>query len=715
MSDSDADRRGEPATDNRRTFLQTIGLAATSTGLVGTAAEARAQDATGEDDGERERVENDIMTLTHGVAVGDVTATTAVVWARAETAATIHVAYSPDESFDRVGYERTTVDGETDFTGHVRLAGLDSNTRYRYHVWATKSAAAYRPLRDRGGAPNRQGRADESQPGRGSGANRPAEELIPDAVESGTFRTAPAPDEEVGVSFAWSGDTWGYGDDPVEPPFPGLRTIAEREPDFFLYHGDTIYADAQTPAGKITEDTPVDEALETYRAKYKEMREPPAEVAERTNLQELLETTSVYTVWDDHEVINNFAGPIEPLMPEGRRAFREYWPLDRDDDAEPGESNRFYDSFRWGKHVELFVIDTRQYRDPNVELDSKTLLGREQLAWLKDALADSDATWKLLASPAPLGYPSDSWATPGDRTGYEAELLELVEHVQTAPVSNLVVVAGDVHKSIVGAFDPNDDGEFEFVEAVAGPLGAPAGPADDLYPALNPTEFFAKGEYANFGTVDVADSGETLTIGIYDEYGTEQFSKTIHTSDISPETEPVDRIESTFDEDADGWLISQNGGSNHPVYRDGGGNPGGHISDEENQGGVAWYYQAPFEYLGDRESFYGGQLTFDLRQARADRQFDADPVEGGDVLLASGDAKLVYEFRGPNSAPGEEWTTFEVPLTADATWIDLTSRDPLATEDRFREVLADLEVLRIRGEYRSGDDASYLDNVVLSK
>lgn len=723
MTNTHTEERADAATDNRRAFLRTMGLAATSTGLMGTAAAESNSDSSAE--GSTSDAADDFVSITHGVASGGVTATTAVVWARAADEATIHVAYGAADGFDGIGYDRTTVDAETDYTGHVRLEDLEPGTRYQYHVWATAGDRRYRPIQGRNGNGNENESASREHPGEGRGpgsnpwsggrGNGDPDEFLPDAVESGTFVTAPAPDENASVTFAWSGDTWGYGDDPVEPPFPGLRTIAELEPDFFLYHGDTIYADAQTPAGKITEDTPIDEALEIYRAKYKEMRDPPAEVAERTYLQELLETTSVYTVWDDHEVINNFAGPIEPLMPEGRRAFREYWPLDRDEDAAPGESNRFYDSFRWGNHVELFIVDTRQYRDPNVDRDSKTLLGEEQLEWLKESLADSDATWKLLASPAPLGYPSDSWATEADRTGYEAELLEVVEHVQTAEISNLVVVAGDVHKSVVGAFDPDDDGEFEFFEAIAGPLGAPAGAPDDLYPALNPTEFFAKGEYTNFGTVEVDESGETLTIGIYDETGAEQFSKTIRASEIDPGADDPDRIESTFDDDAEGWLVSQNGGSNRPTYRASGGNPGGHITDDESQGGIAWYYQAPFKFLGDREAFYGGQLSFDLRQAQTDQQFDAEPVEGGDVLLASGDEKLVYEFRGADDNPGEEWTSYEVPLTADATWIDLTSRDPLATEERFREVLADLEVLRIRGEYRSGDDASYLDTVVLEK
>ncbi|WP_254523424.1 alkaline phosphatase D family protein [Natrinema caseinilyticum] len=694
MAEKETDGRFEPATDTRRAILRAIGVTATSTGVVGTAAGARSDDAA------TSRADGDLVALTHGVASGDVTATSAVVWARSDGAATIHVAYAEDGGFGDVGYERTRVDDETDDAGHVRLTDLESGSSYRYYVWATETKRTSRP------------------PLSNSDAARDARSVatrLPDGVETATFVTAPAPDDEASVSFAWSGDTWGYGDDPVEPPFPGLRAIAEREPDFFLYHGDTIYADARTPAGKITRDTPIEDALEIYRSKYKEMREPPSSVAERTYLRELLERTSVYTIWDNHEVINNFAGPVEPLMPEGRRAFREYWPLDRDDTADPGESNRFYDSFRWGKHAELFVIDTRQYRDPNVDRDSKTLLGDDQLEWLKRSLAESDATWKILASPAPLGYPSDSWANSAPGTGYEAELLEVVDHVQTEPVSNLVVVAGDVHKSVVGAFDPDDDGTFEFVEAIAGPLGAPAGRPDDLYPALNGTEFFAKGGYANFGTVDVDESGETLTIGIYDETGAEQFSKTIHTDDIDARPTTPDRIESTFDDDADGWLVSQNGRSDRPEYRGTDGDPGGHVTDDDSQGGVAWYYQAPFKFLGDREAFYGGRLRFALRQTRSDEQFAADPIEGGDVLLASGETKLVYEFRGKDGNPGTEWTGFDVPLSADADWIDLSAAEPFATEERFRTVLANLHVLRIRGEYRVGADTSALDTVVLSR
>lgn len=736
----------ETPDDDRRSLLQTIGGTAVAAATLPEAVVAG--DRTDHED--RPRTGSDLVPITHGVASGDVTARTAAIWARAAETATVHVEFGPDSSFDRSRRERTAVDATTDFTGQIRLTELEPGTRYYYRVWATNVGADGEKERDAGSRDRGEDRSGESRTGgeaggpgkrdragenshdgrrrqRGTnprGDDHPSKTPgpVPDDAPTGTFVTAPAPNEGGAVSFAWSGDTWGYGNDPIEPPYPGLETIADAQPDFFLYLGDTIYADAETPAGKITRDTELDDALEIYRGKYKEMRDPPADVAERTHLRTLLESTSVYSVWDDHEVINNFAGPIEPLMPFGRRAFREYWPLDRGG-RERGhgrgrgrnrDDNRLYGSFQWGRHLELFVLDTRQYRDPNVERDEKTLLGEEQLQWFLSALSNSEATWKVVASPAPLGHPSDSWATPADRTGYESELLEVVTRIRE-DLSNVVVVAGDVHHSQVGAYDPDDDGEFEFYEAIAGPLGAPAGEPDDLYGPLNPTEFFAKGGYANYGTISVDESGERLTIGIYDEQGVEQFEKTIRAGEPTQPDATPERIESTFDGGDEGWLISQNGGSDRPTYRETGGDPGGHVTDDEAQGGVAWYYQAPFKFLGDREAFYGGTLSFDLRQEPTDQQFDAPPIEGGDVALSNGERTLVYEFRGSDSKPGDVWTSFEAPLTADAGWIDLASREPFATEAAVRSVLADLKRIRIRGEYRSGDDTSFLDNVVLER
>ena len=67
------------------------------------------------------------------------------------------------------------------------------------------------------------------------------------------------------------------------------------------------------------------------------------------------------------------------------------------------------------------MLDTRQYRDANIADDSadrpKTMLGREQLTWLKESLAASDATWKVIVSSVPMSIPT-GFPASGGRDGW---------------------------------------------------------------------------------------------------------------------------------------------------------------------------------------------------------------------------------------------------------------------------------------------------------
>mmetsp|Transcript_5641 Transcript_5641/g.20057 ORF Transcript_5641/g.20057 Transcript_5641/m.20057 type:complete len:206 (-) Transcript_5641:373-990(-) len=170
----------------------------------------------------------------------------------------------------------------------------------------------------------------------------------------------------------------------------------------------------ETPAG---EDMPP--AKEGFRARYKYHLEDPAYAA-------FLSHTPVFNVWDDHEVVDDWgteklvlAGQ-EQLLKDGVQAFFEYWPV-RGPLEEP---NRPYRNVRWGKAVELFILDCRSYRsvhDATLAVDDgtatsqtpqlQTILGAAQLKWLKHALTASDATWRIICSSVPLSYQT-GWPRP---------------------------------------------------------------------------------------------------------------------------------------------------------------------------------------------------------------------------------------------------------------------------------------------------------------
>jgi alkaline phosphatase D len=291
--------------------------------------------------------------------------------------------------------------------------------------------------------------------------------------------------------------------------------------------GDTVYADVPcdkpgvAPGGEFRART-----LGQYRARHRHQREDGP-------LQALLRGTSVYTIWDDHEVRNDFAGTAEPLMPLGRQALLEYWPIA----PPPEEPGRLYRRFRWGRLLEIFILDTRQYRSPNAETDGpgKTMLGAAQKRWLLDAVTSSTATWKVIVSSVSLSIPAgrpdarDSWTgaspfgLPQDGAGFATERDAILDHFRKHQVKNLVFVVADVHHAELIRHHPTP--EWSFHEFVAGPLSATLGRPRPLDVGLNPRSLFARGGVFNFGEVVVDPA--VLTVRLIDDTGAVMFTHTL--------------------------------------------------------------------------------------------------------------------------------------------------------------------------------------------
>ncbi len=295
----------------------------------------------------------------------------------------------------------------------------------------------------------------------------------------------------------------------AEDGYGVFDTLDKLSPDFFVANGDMIYADTECP-------TEGPEERHNVPGDFSRIDSPEIDWTNEAQLQELywrhwryhradphfqrfLGVTPVYVQWDDHEVINDF-GARWPLWPPdrdregfanvveaGRNALFHYNPIDR----HPDEPHRNYRSFRWGKDMELFLIDARSYRDrndrPNPAAHPKSLLGKEQLAWLKQGLASSDATWKIVSSDVPLSAPTgsqaetygrDGWANGtktdfSSQTGFEQELLNLLAHLDASDVENLVFFVTDVHVALSIRYDADADGDgdrFVFHEFISGPL-----------------------------------------------------------------------------------------------------------------------------------------------------------------------------------------------------------------------------------------------------
>ena len=84
--------------------------------------------------------------------------------------------------------------------------------------------------------------------------------------------------------------------------------------------------------------------------------------------------------------------------------------------------NKIYRSFQWGKDLDLLILDARSNRSRNDIADTpennKTMLGKEQLKWLKENLLNSNATWKIVSSDVPVSIPTGANASMFGRDGW---------------------------------------------------------------------------------------------------------------------------------------------------------------------------------------------------------------------------------------------------------------------------------------------------------
>jgi alkaline phosphatase D len=442
--------------------------------------------------------------LPQGIAVGDVTSQSALLWLRTDGPMMVQVEWAPVSVWDLVSKmgtavapvartSRFTTGSETDFTLTIPLEGLTPTTRYRWYVFAG--------LRGHEGIPT------EAR-----------------VAARGEFTTLPDVKSHVPVTFAWSGDLGGQGRcRRGASGYPIFDVMRAQQLDFFLFLGDTMYGDDLCPSPP---NEPGADFLATtlaeYRARHRDQRGAEA-------LRRFLSSVPVSVIWDDHEVRNNFAGPFDSLMPVGRQALREYWPIRVASDG----PHRLYRTVRAGADLEVFILDTRQYRSRNADQDgpAKTMLGERQLQWLLNGLTESTATWKVIVTTVPLSIPkgggagvsgNDGWAGGADGTGFERERQVIVDTIRDRKMKNVVFLAGDVHYVQANAYDPNGDGTPDFHEFVAGPLSAAPGRLTPASAGLRPTTLIHEGGYMNFGLIRVSKSSFDVTI--LDEAGATRFS-----------------------------------------------------------------------------------------------------------------------------------------------------------------------------------------------
>ncbi|HSW60633.1 MAG TPA: alkaline phosphatase D family protein, partial [bacterium] len=223
--------------------------------------------------------------------------------------------------------------------------------------------------------------------------------------------------------------------------YTALKVSQKFNADFFVQLGDFAYNDGSS-------------STEDFRNKWRKT------LAE-TDYISILPTIGQYIVWDDHEVTDN--GDYEPDLKKdlakvhrGLDVWFEMLPVEKREDVENNWGNpSYYRTFKWGKTLEMFMIDCRAERIPDTRSSDSIYISNKQMSWFKQALLDSTAHFKVIANSVPIAHYGGLWDfAVNDRwEGYKAQRTEILNHIINNNIQNVVWLSGDFHTGSVAPID----------------------------------------------------------------------------------------------------------------------------------------------------------------------------------------------------------------------------------------------------------------------
>jgi alkaline phosphatase D len=380
-----------------------------------------------------------------------------------------------------------------------------------------------------------------------------------DAVSAtGRTRTFPAPDaavQKLRLAYA-SCQRWEHG------YYSAYRHMREENLDAVVFLGDYIY---EYPVASNPVRVPTGGwvlTLDDYRQRY-------AQHKSDADLQAMHMACPWVHMWDDHEVQNDYAGlhsgdsgwasPPPPAGFASRRAaayqaFYEHMPVRASvltravAGLAHGAEMRIYSQQRLGRLATLFLLDSRQYRDPQACTPGgkpgsafvdpavcpawndprRSLLGAAQEQWLDAALSGGGEGWTVIGQQTRFGR-CDARPGPGEFfwndgwDGYGAARTRLTDCLQRHRVADPVILGGDVHQNWVGhvkADYSRPDSATVGVEFCGTSISSRSGTDSRVVAgrlAENPHFVLADSEHRGYGVAEFTPARLTTTLRVVDD------------------------------------------------------------------------------------------------------------------------------------------------------------------------------------------------------
>lgn len=212
---------------------------------------------------------------------------------------------------------------------------------------------------------------------------------------------------------------------------PLWKDLNQEKGDIFLWLGDNIYGDSEDP--------------EVLKRKYNMVNENAGYSRFKNNID-------INGTWDDHDYGVNDGGKEFPAKAASQQLLLDF--LDIPKDHPRRDRQGVYDKISMTKNgidVDIFILDTRYFRDPIVGIkgkfkgDSKgTILGKAQWNWLDEELGNSNADIHIFLSSIQLIAEEHGWEKWANFPEQKQRFLDLVtSHNINFPI----ILSGDRHSA----------------------------------------------------------------------------------------------------------------------------------------------------------------------------------------------------------------------------------------------------------------------------
>lgn len=204
--------------------------------------------------------------------------------------------------------------------------------------------------------------------------------------------------------------------------------ITAMKPDIMLWTGDNIYLreiDWDTRAGIFHRN---------------------AHTRQISEMQALLGASHNYATWDDHDYGPNNSDRTYRLRDDALDAFKQFW---GNQTYGTSETNGVFGRFTWND-VEFFLLDDRYHRSPNLASndEQKTMFGKEQLQWIKDALTNSlenrQINFRIIVNGNQVLNTNGEFAETLPQQ-YTHEYNDLMNYIKKNKIPGIIFLSGDRH------------------------------------------------------------------------------------------------------------------------------------------------------------------------------------------------------------------------------------------------------------------------------